>query len=717
MRRPSPDTTRIAFFVFVLTVVLAFILFPFSPSADELSPGAEAAQTLVSPHDLQFESTVQSEARRDAAADAVEPTIELDPAVREDALGELGQFLADVSEIRASGSTLNQQQQEFRDLGQESLADTEGVIILGLSDQDWAAVQTQSRRILDDALTQSISDEQVENVQGSLANQVPPDLSPLAAAATAEIVSAFIEPNVVENQEATDAAREAARQQVEPVVVELAEGEVIIRQGEIITEASLEELQQAGLLSSDVDIEDVIGVSGLSLLAALSIGAYLFYLQPPTLASDRRLMMVLLVVSAVVLAAKLYLPEILPDTDRRFLMFVLPVAIAPMLVGALFDDAPFAILIAALTAGLCTFTAYYLPESPGAFQGRPLDSVLLFFGYFFGGTAGVFAVNRVSSINQYLLAGVIVSAATAAGAYAVALLDPARLLEDLLWIVLTSSAGGLLAAVITLGAFVALGTIFGITTRFQLMEMADLNHPLIQRLQEEAPGTFHHSVLVSNLAQGAANAIGADSLQARIGAYFHDVGKLAKPRFYIENMGNGRNPHNELEPVASARVIADHVRNGLDLARKAGVPPVIRDYIPQHHGTRLVTYFYRKAVQNGEPVDTDRFRYPGPKPQRRETAIVMLADSIEAMVRAREDKSSEAIDFAVEGVIRERLQESQLDESDLTLRDLQRIADSFKATLKGVYHRRIEYPEPTEEEQRALDEGREVRPDPFSKPP
>jgi membrane-associated HD superfamily phosphohydrolase len=144
---------------------------------------------------------------------------------------------------------------------------------------------------------------------------------------------------------------------------------------------------------------------------------------------------------------------------------------------------------------------------------------------------------------------------------------------------------------------------------------------------------------------------------------------------------------------------------------------VIRDYIPQHHGTRLVTYFYRKAVQNGEPVDTDRFRYPGPKPQRRETAIVMLADSIEAMVRAREDKSSEAIDFAVEGVIRERLQESQLDESDLTLRDLQRIADSFKATLKGVYHRRIEYPEPTEEEQRALDEGREVRPDPFSKPP
>jgi putative nucleotidyltransferase with HDIG domain len=249
------------------------------------------------------------------------------------------------------------------------------------------------------------------------------------------------------------------------------------------------------------------------------------------------------------------------------------------------------------------------------------------------------------------------------------------------------------------------------------MEMADLDHPLIRRLQEEAPGTFHHSVLVSNLSQGAANAIGADALQARIGAYFHDVGKLSKPRYYIENMADGRNPHSELDPAASARIIADHVRLGIELARKNGVPAVLREYIPQHHGTRLVTYFYRQAVQTGESVDADRFRYPGPKPQRRETAIVMLADSIEAMVRAREDKSAEAIDFAVEGIIRERLQEGQLDESDLTLRDLQRIADSFKATLRGVYHQRIEYPEPTEEEQLALDEGSEVRPDPFSNIP
>ncbi|HEX5939342.1 MAG TPA: hypothetical protein VFZ12_03200, partial [Dehalococcoidia bacterium] len=430
-RGPSANTTRITVFVLVLAAVLAFILFPFSPSAGNLSPGDEAAQTLVSPHNFTFESAVQTEARRDAAADAVEPTIELDPAVREEALSELDEFLGDVSAIRASGNSLNQQQQEFRDLGEEALSDTEGVIILGLSDADWAVVEAESRRILGEVLGQSIADDQVEAVEGGISNRVAPELPPLAAAATTELVTAFVRPNVVENQEASTAARDAARDAVEPVVVELAEGEVIIRQGEIITEATIEELRSAGLLSSEVDIEDVVGVTGLSLMAALSIGAYLFYMRPPSLASDRRLMMVLLVVSAVVLAAKLYLPEILPDSDRRFLMFILPVATAPMLVAALFEDTPFAILIAAVTAGLCAFTAYYLPESPGAFQGRPLDSVLLFFGYFMGATAGVFAVNRVSSINQYLLAGVIVTLATAAGAYSIALLDPARVpLED-----------------------------------------------------------------------------------------------------------------------------------------------------------------------------------------------------------------------------------------------------------------------------------------------
>jgi putative nucleotidyltransferase with HDIG domain len=233
------------------------------------------------------------------------------------------------------------------------------------------------------------------------------------------------------------------------------------------------------------------------------------------------------------------------------------------------------------------------------------------------------------------------------------------------------------------------------------MELAQLNSPLLRRLQDEAPGTFHHSIIVGNLAERAADLIGADSLLVRVGCYYHDIGKIAQPGFYIENQMGGGNPHDSLSPRESARIIAQHVTAGQELARRHGLPGRVRAFIPEHHGTRLIAYFYRMARQQDPNVPDDLFRYPGPRPQTRETAIVMLADSTEAMVRASEDRSPERIDELVEEVISERLAEGELDECDLTLRDLRTIAESFKQTMRAVYHPRIEYPEPTPEEQQA----------------
>jgi hypothetical protein len=227
------------------------------------------------------------------------------------------------------------------------------------------------------------------------------------------------------------------------------------------------------------------------------------------------------------------------------------------------------------------------------------------------------------------------------------------------------------------------------------MELAQLNHPLLRRLQEQAPGTFHHSVVVGNLAERAADLVGADALLVRVGCYFHDVGKVVKPVYYIENQVQGENPHDKLSPAASAKVVADHVHSGLELTRRHRVPPRVRAFVPEHHGTRLVTYFYRMAAANDATTDPEKFRYPGPRPQSKETAIVMLADSVEAVVRSSRDRSVDRIDSLVEAVIAERVAEGQLDECDLTLRDLKTIAESFKATLRGVYHPRIEYPAPT----------------------
>jgi putative nucleotidyltransferase with HDIG domain len=232
------------------------------------------------------------------------------------------------------------------------------------------------------------------------------------------------------------------------------------------------------------------------------------------------------------------------------------------------------------------------------------------------------------------------------------------------------------------------------------MELAQINQPLLRRLQDEAPGTFHHSIIVGNLAERAADAIGADSLLVRVGCYYHDIGKLLQPGFYVENQMDGENPHERLDPQISAQIVSDHVRGGLELARKYRLPQRVTAFIPEHHGTRLVSYFYRKASQERSEVDAADFTYPGPKPQTRETALAMLADSVEAAVRSNPDHSPERIDALVDEVISNLVAEGQMDDCDLTLRDLKTIAESFKATLRGVYHPRLEYPQPTEAESR-----------------
>jgi putative nucleotidyltransferase with HDIG domain len=308
-------------------------------------------------------------------------------------------------------------------------------------------------------------------------------------------------------------------------------------------------------------------------------------------------------------------------------------------------------------------------------------------------------------MNRYLVAGGLVAAVSFTALLSFWLLSAEREAADVVAMIVATGVGGLLSAIIVVGATVILGLMFGITTRMQLMELAQLNHPLLRRLQEQASGTFHHSVIVGNLAEGAADRVGADSLLVRVGCYFHDVGKVTKAAYYIENQTQGENPHDRLAPAASAKMVADHVHSGLELAKRHRVPARVRAFIPEHHGTRLVTYFYRKAAADDATTDPGKFRYPGPRPQSKETAIVMLADSVEAVVRSSRDRSAERIDSLVEAVIAERVTEGQMDECDLTLRDLKTIGESFKATLRGVYHPRIEYPAPTAAERAAAPMG------------
>jgi putative nucleotidyltransferase with HDIG domain len=274
--------------------------------------------------------------------------------------------------------------------------------------------------------------------------------------------------------------------------------------------------------------------------------------------------------------------------------------------------------------------------------------------------------------------------------------------------VLAGLVNGGLSVVLAVGSFATLGNVFGIMTVFQLLELANPSNRLLRRLLLETPGTYHHAVMVGNLAERAAETIGADPLLARVAAYYHDIGKMRNPLAFIENQAGARNIHDELEAETSARIIASHIRDGIDLGYEHGLPVQIIGFIPQHHGTSLMSYFYGKALRevggNEELVDAERFRYPGPKPQSREAAILMLSDGVEASVRSLDQKDPESIRGMVNRIVDDRVADGQLEDADLTLKDINQIKEAFVQQLLGMYHSRIKYPDnvvPLDERERA----------------
>jgi putative nucleotidyltransferase with HDIG domain len=363
---------------------------------------------------------------------------------------------------------------------------------------------------------------------------------------------------------------------------------------------------------------------------------------------------------------------------------VLPYVLPTMAIGLLL-----AVLLDAGTALLVTGMV--------ALIGGAITGSVEFAAYgLLGGMAGVVLVRRGERFGHFVQAAIAIAVVNVGVVAAYALLGNRDLtgIAELAGAALAAAAGSALAA---LGSFVVVGTLFGITTSFQLLELANPTQKLLRRLMLEAPGTYNHSLLVGNLAERAAEAIGADPLLARVAAYYHDVGKLDNPIAYIENQAGGENVHDELTPEESVELVKAHVARGIDLAYQYKLPKPIIAFIPEHHGTALISYFHARAQQGAQPgaqpVEEARFRHSGPKPQTREAAILMLADSVEASVRSLSEHDEAAIRTMVDRIIRERLEDGQFDECDLTLRDVEHIREAFVAQLLGMYHRRVEYPQ------------------------
>ena len=697
-RSRSPGRRGAAAFGTLLGLALLGVLFPWFPGEPSLEEGVAAPRTITAPRDRSYPSAVLTEAAREQRAAAVEAVLVLDPGVRDRQLAALDRQLAAIAAIRGDTSlSASARESAIQAVEGAALSRRGAAVLASTTDPEWAALVDELRSALGRTLAVAINGDDVAAARQRLRELLSPLLSSDQALVLSELANPLVVATQVIDEQRTEELRDAARAEQPVVRVSLSRGEVIVAEGQVIAAADVEKLDQLGLRSTGVGLAKLVSTALLSAMAAAACGGFLFVAQPRALAGLRRLALFALLLLIPALAAKFAFPLLLPDAERHFLPYAVPLAAAPIAAAVLLDVST-ALLLTTVLASVAAFVTVYLPEVGAAGAAGQVEATRMWLAVAAGSLAGVYFAARADRLQRYLAAGIASALAVAAALMVFWLLDADRRAIDLLWMGGSAAAGGLLAALIAVGAFVLLSRPFGIITRVELMELAQLNRRLLRRLQDEAPGTFQHSILVGNLAERAADRIGADALLVRVGAYYHDIGKLGAPEFFVENFTDGDDPHEALDPLQSTRVIHQHVSGGIEIARRERLPEAVVQFIPQHHGTRLVSFFYRRAAGVDADTDPEPFRYPGPKPQTREAALVMLADACEATVRSTADRSAERIGEIVEGIVRERIEEGELDECDISLRDLRVIADSYTTALAAVYHSRVEYPQPTERE-------------------
>ena len=569
------------------------------------------------------------------------------------------------------------------------LSDTTQATLEKIDAPRWAAIRTEAARVLDATERTELRDTQAAETRATIESRMGGDLDEAERMLAAEIIRPLIVANSSFSQTLTDQAKDRAAENVQPVEVDIAQGEVVVRNGTPLTAADLEAIQALGLgQDAPLDVTTLAGWFLLAVLAVTILLAWIWRFRPLLWHRGNVLLLIGLLFVGVSVALKI-------TAGRELLGYFLPTAAIGMVLTILLD------------ASVATIVMVLVAVMGGALAGSSLE----FASYiFFGGLAGILAIRKGDRLQTFVQAGIAVFVVNALVVSVFSLLgtrDIRGVLE--LWFASGASAAG--SAVAAVGTFAVLGSAFGILTVFQLLELANPSQPLLRRLLVETPGTYHHSLMVGNLAERAAEAIGGDPLVTRVAAYYHDIGKLSNPLAFIENQAGGENIHDQLEPEVSAQILKQHVADGIDTAYAAKLPKALIAYIPQHHGTAVMSYFLARARERAaEPygglataegakaaaaVDERRFRHAGPKPQSREAALIMLADSVEASVRSLESRDEPAIRAMVSRIIDERVADGQFDESDLTFRDLERIKDAFVAQLLGMYHTRIAYPQNT----------------------
>lgn len=643
-----------------------------SPQRVTLQVGQVSPRGIKAPFDIvDVEQT--EELRRQAAAQ-VKEVYDSDPQVAIDIGLQINRTYQKLKEVKAlQGVSASDKLTTLRGELGDSLPEEALRAALGMNESDLDYCQAVSAEVTSRLLEGGITPDGLASRKAQVESLlVGTKLSPAQRLLVSAVVKAYLRPNMFLNAAETQRRRDSAAAAVEPV--KILKNMWIIREGDVVTQRHLTLLRAAGLLAEGANTRPVVASALFSAALLFALLQYLRFFEKKVYADQKGL----IALTSVSLGAMALSAVLVPIS-----VHLSPVPAAALLVANLLDKR------LGLVVGVLLSCAVSFASATGVAYAI-IGSLAVI--------AGVSSITKIGHRYDLITAGLKMGLVNAlsTGAYAIATgkgMGLGTVAE-----VAQAVGGGLFCAFIVLGVMPFLEAAFGMITPLRLLELANPNHPLLLRLLHEAPGTYHHSVMVANLAESATEAIGGNSLLARVGAYYHDVGKIRRPYFFIENqMGDQENPHDKISPALSKMIITSHVKDGVELAKEYRLPAEIVSFIREHHGTTLVTYFFNKANEGdrcgeGAQLMESDFRYEGPRPHSKETALVMLADSVEAAVRSLAKATPTKVENVVKKIFEDRLCDHQLDECDLTLSELGVAASVFIKILTGMFHQRVEYP-------------------------
>lgn len=674
---------QLAVLLLISMVLVILLVVPFPFRQVQLAAGEVAPQNIVAPHKISYESVILTEEARERAAQMVPDYYDPPQSrIRRQQVSLSREVLEFITTVRSDTQATPEQRIDYL-LAIEELDLTPSMAeqILSLLAEEWQAAVNEVPLVLDQVMREEIKETALPAVRRRVSVLISPDLNEDVSEVAAELVRSLVRPNSFFNPERTQELRQQAWDAVPVQMQTLEQGEVLLRAGDIVRPEDVEALEYLGLSSSEWVWWEIAQTLLVTILL-VSLVAGILYRFNPNILHSRRQSALLISLSVVALVVGRFM--IVPS---EWLPYLFPLAAFIMLSALLLD------LYTAVALGL-VFALFVGYLSSG--------NLLLIFYSSLGGLLGALVLGKAERLTSFLWAGLVVTVTNvlvllALWSQPLETVSSTQMWRTLLVVLLN---GGLSTSLALIGYFM-LGNLFGITTNLQLMELSRPTHPLLRQLLLKAPGTYHHTILVSNLAERAAEAIGADAFLIRVGAYYHDIGKIVRPYFFTENIGDEVSPHAGLDAKTSAQIIISHVKDGADLASKYKLPRVLQDFIWQHHGAQTMDYFYRQAQNQASPnevIEVSDFSYPGPDPQTKEAAIMMLADVCEAAVRAERPATRQDLEQMVNKLITQRVLDGALDQSNLTFLELQVVKSTFVQVLQGVHHPRIKYPPRHKEE-------------------